>query len=152
VGLEDGRVVDKDVDPGHVVGDALDEVTRRARVGNVGRQRRERPAPSREAPVTRATFPESSTLPPIKLLCKPALPFRREVPQLHDQHLTIECVIHVEFLKYVSLAGIAVGRKRFTTTSTTGLGPRPPLQRPRFPLWRGVLDTRLSCTSFCQER
>jgi hypothetical protein len=43
MGLEDGRVVDEDVDPTHLARDALDEATRGARVGYVGREGRVRP-------------------------------------------------------------------------------------------------------------
>jgi len=67
----------------------------------------------REEPVTSATFPESSTRTPIRLPRQPALPFRREVPQWHDRHLTTEWVIHDWFLNDAPLAEIVAGRKRF---------------------------------------
>ena len=42
MGLEDGRVVDEDVDPTYLACDALDEATRGARVGYVSREGRVR--------------------------------------------------------------------------------------------------------------
>ncbi len=43
VGLEDARIVDKDIDPSHLANDALDEVPRRVRVGHVSAEERVRP-------------------------------------------------------------------------------------------------------------
>jgi len=76
----------------------------------------------REEPVTIVTFPESSTLPPIKLVYQPALPFRCEVPQAFRYNFD--------------------DRARAASTS-----PVPALPASG----GGVLDTRLSCTIVCQE-